>query len=200
MRGKFIVFEGPDGSGKTTQMERVAAALEAGGRRVRRECEPTGGTIGKLIRQALGGETPCRPETLALLFAADRCEHVTQMEAALDAGEDVLCDRYVFSSIAYQSLELGTDWVAEINSKATERLMPDGVVYIDLDEHACMERIAAGRDHTEIFETVERIAKVRENYRRGFERYAGLKLLHIDGAQTMDRVTGDILAALKDIM
>lgn len=199
MRGKFIVFEGPDGSGKTTQLERVAAVLESAGKRVRRECEPTGGEIGRQIRRALGGETGCTPETLALLFAADRCEHVRALEAMLDGGDTVLCDRYVFSSVAYQGLELDVDWVAEINRRATERLLPDAVVYIDLPTESCMARIASGRTHTEIFETTERIAKVRENYERAFAMFPNLKLIRVDGAQSVEDVTRDIVARLSNI-
>lgn len=199
MRGKFIVFEGPDGSGKTTQLSRVASALESAGRRIKCECEPTGGEIGRQIRRALGGETGCTPEALALLFAADRCEHVRALEAMLDGGDTVLCDRYVFSSIAYQGLELDVDWVAEINRRATERLLPDAVVYIDLPTESCMARIASGRTHTEIFETTERIAKVRENYERAFAMFPTLKLIRIDGAQSIEDVTRDIVAKLSDI-
>lgn len=193
MRGKFIVFEGPDGSGKTTQQKTVASVL---GTAVC-ECEPTTGEIGKQIRRALGGEVDCAPETLALLFAADRCEHVRALEKLLEAGETVLCDRYVFSSIAYQGLELDTAWIAEINRRATERLLPDAVVYVDLPTESCMARIARGRDHTEIFETTERIAKVRENYERAFAMFPNLKLIRIDGAQPMEDVTRDILEKLR---
>lgn len=193
MRGKFIVFEGPDGSGKTTQLGRVAEALGS----AICECEPTTGEIGKQIRRALGGEVDCAPETLALLFAADRCEHVRALEKLLEDGKTVLCDRYVFSSIAYQGLELDTAWIAEINRRATERLLPDAVVYIDLPTESCMARIARGRDHTEIFETTERISKVRENYERAFAMFPSLKLIRIDGAQPMEDVTRDILEKLR---
>lgn len=193
MRGKFIVFEGPDGSGKTTQQKRVAAALCS----AICECEPTTGEIGKQIRHALGGEVDCAPETLALLFAADRREHVRALEKMLEDGKTVLCDRYVFSSIAYQGLELDTAWIGEINRRATERLLPDAVVYIDLPTESCMARIARGRDHTEIFETTERISKVRENYERAFAMFPNLKLIRIDGAQPMEDVTRDILEKLR---
>lgn len=191
--GRFIVFEGPDGSGKTTQQKLVASAVGS----AICECEPTGGEIGRQIRRALGGEVDCAPETLALLFAADRCEHVRTLEALLEKGQTVLCDRYVFSSIAYQGLELDVDWIAGINRRATERLLPDAVVYIDLPTESCMDRIARGREHTEIFETTERIAKVRENYERAFAMFPKLKLIRIDGAQPMDAVTSDILAHLR---
>lgn len=109
----------------------------------------------------------------------------------------MLCDRYVFSSIAYQGLELDTAWIAEINRRATERLLPDAVVYVDLPTESCMERIARGRDHTEIFETTERISKVRENYERAFAMFPSLKLIRIDGAQPMEDVTRDILEKLR---
>ncbi|HYY53573.1 MAG TPA: dTMP kinase, partial [Myxococcales bacterium] len=108
--GRFIALEGLDGSGTTTQAERIASVLRAQGRRVLLTREPSDGPIGTLIRLALTGRLglpqrsgPLTEEALALLFAADRVDHLAAViEPALERGELVVCDRYVLSSLAYQ--------------------------------------------------------------------------------------------------
>src|SRR5579864_7294663 len=108
-RGLFIVLEGLDGAGTTTQLVRLAERLRRAGERVVATAEPTDGPIGALIRQALRRRLVHRDgraltdESLALLFAADRVDHVAgEIEPALARGQHVLCDRYVLSSLAYQ--------------------------------------------------------------------------------------------------
>ncbi len=201
MRGKFIVFEGPDGSGKTTQLRLLAERLASEGTAAATEREPTGSALGTLVREVLSGRRVCAPQTLALLFSADRSEHIRDMERLLGEGKHVLCDRYVFSSIAYQGLDLPTEWVAEINRPNTERLMPDAVVYIDLDERDCMEHITRGRDAVEeIFETREKIKRVRENYEYAFSRLSPERLFRIDGARTPEEVARDIYACVRPLI
>src|SRR5688572_4731702 len=99
-RGRFIALEGLDGSGTTTQAARLADALGARGRTVVRTQEPSHGPIGRLVREALRSlDAPLDPDALALLFAADRRDHVaSEIEPALARGHDVVCDRYVMSS------------------------------------------------------------------------------------------------------
>lgn len=101
-RSRLITLEGPDGVGKTTLAVRLADHLRAKGRRVLLTSEPTQNPIGTLIRAALAGDKQIRP-ALAHLFAADRALHLaTEIQPALDAGMDVICDRYVLSSLSYQ--------------------------------------------------------------------------------------------------
>ncbi len=196
MRGKFIVFEGPDGSGKSTQLRLFSEYLTERG--IAHECErePTGDTLGLMVRRVLSGELDYEPETLALLFSADRREHIKRMRSALQGGLHVLCDRYVYSSIAYQGLALTPERVCEINRENIENLLADVVVYIDLPTEKCMERIAKNRDSTEIFETSERIARVRENYEIAFERLDPAVLLRIDGSGTPEEVFEQIKSKL----
>ena len=192
MRGKFIVFEGPDGSGKSTQLALFAEHLAGKGASVVTEREPTGETIGALVRRVLSGELDYEAETLALLFAADRREHVRRIEALLDEGKTVLCDRYVYSSIAYQGLELPIERVAEVNRANIERLLPDMVVYIDLPTEKCMERITKNRETVEIFETRERIERVRQNYESAFASMPPKRLIRIDGSGALGEVACEI--------
>ena len=126
-RGRFIVIEGIDGAGTTTQARRLGERLREAGRKVHVTAEPSGGAIGALVRQVLSGrlrgrapDGPFDAEALALLFAADRLDHArAEIEPALQAGIDVVSDRYTLSSLAYQSLTTGdARWVDQVNARA----------------------------------------------------------------------------------
>lgn len=117
--GRFIVLEGLDGAGTTTQTERLASLLRSEGHDVVTTREPSDGPVGTMLRQALTGRLglpqgrgPLAQETLALLFAADRTDHLhARILPALEQGKVVLCDRYVLSSLAYQGASLPMAWV-----------------------------------------------------------------------------------------
>lgn len=111
----FVVFEGLDGTGTTSQIRLLQEAFASRGRQdaVLFTCEPTDGSIGKLIREALSGTVDFDAQTIAYLFGADRCEHIHGKEgilAQLRAGKAVFSDRYLFSSLAYQGLAAGKNW------------------------------------------------------------------------------------------
>jgi dTMP kinase len=134
--GLFITFEGPDGSGKTTQIELLAAALRRAGHDVTVTREPGGTPIGDQIRAVLHdvGNTAMVADAESLLYAASRAQHVGQLiRPALAQGTIVLCDRYVDSTIAYQGYGRGLDLAAlrQINAFATGGLKPDLTVYLD---------------------------------------------------------------------
>jgi len=150
---KFIVFEGIDGSGKTTQANMFAEKINA-----IFTCEPTPGKIGKTIREVLSG-SKCQKETLALLFAADRVEHVIEIEENLKKSH-VVSDRYVYSSIVYQTTQgIPEEFVYSINNYAK---VPDLVVILDVDTEEALKRME-GREK-EIFEKIEFQNKIREKY------------------------------------
>ena len=124
----FVTFEGMDGSGKTTQVERLRAALEAEGREVVTAREPGQTELGEAIRNLVLHGGPMTPWAEALLYAASRAEVVAEVvRPALERGADVLLDRYLDSSIVYQGIGrgLGVDEVLEINLLATGGLLPD---------------------------------------------------------------------------
>ena len=151
-RGTFIVFEGLDGSGKSTQLKLLEQRLTELGRRVFRTAEPTDGEIGRRIRRALSGAEPCSTAVLAALFLADRIAHNEEIRAHLDAGEDVICDRYYYSSMAYQGPLTDADWVADMNLRCPDIAKPDLCVFLDVDWRKCKARLDAGRDMLEIYE------------------------------------------------
>jgi dTMP kinase len=146
--GLFIVLEGGEGAGKTTQLGLLQDWLVESGRRVVCTREPGGTEVGERIRGLLldHGQGEVDPRTEALLFAASRAAHVTQkIRPALDSGAVVLCDRYVDSSLAYQGAGrgLGVEEVAQINEWATEGLQPDLTVLLDVDPLVSAQRRAA---------------------------------------------------------
>ncbi|UWX82266.1 dTMP kinase [Arthrobacter sp. zg-Y1171] len=148
-RGLFIAMEGGDGAGKSTQAQRLAAALQETGRTVLRTREPGGTPVGEQLRALVlehgNGDIDARTE--ALIFAASRAAHVQQViEPALAAGTVVVCDRYVDSSIAYQGAgrQLGTDAVRTLNDWATGGLEPDLTVLLDVDPERGRDRRTAG--------------------------------------------------------
>jgi dTMP kinase len=142
-QGRLIALEGIDGSGKTTQMAALATGLARLGHRVYRTCEPSDGPVGQFIRGAISQTGTLHEATLALLFAADRIEHLErEIIPHLQAGEIVLTDRYLLSSLAYQSTHLPIEWVAAINQQARK---PDLSIVMSIGpEVAASRRQARG--------------------------------------------------------
>jgi dTMP kinase len=199
-RGRFIVLEGIDGAGTTTQTERLVNHLRARGRRAEATREPTGGPIGRLLRELLLGQHKLPDgkgvggSTMALLFAADRLDHLArEVEPLLAAGSDVVSDRYLLSSLAYQAVEADRAWVASL---ARGVLRPDLTILVDLPiEVAAERRQRAGRP-VERYDADSYLYRVAENYRQ-LAREHGAAV--IDGAGTPDEV-GQAIAALVDAL
>ena len=158
----FVVFEGVDGAGKSTQAFLLKTHLEAKGYEVYLTKEPTDEIIGSLIRKALQGKLKTDTNTLALLFAADRMFHTENMiKRLLDNGVIVISDRYRLSSYAYQSLEVDLEWVKKINEKS---LSADVTFVLDVPAFICMRRLKKQRFHFELYENEEKLEKVREKF------------------------------------
>ena len=178
-KGKFIVFEGLDGSGTTTQSRLLKEWFENENQPVYLTHEPTEGPIGILIRLALAGRLcsatnnqtyqQVNESTLALFFAADRMDHLQNtIIPNLEKGINVICDRYYLSSFAYQSLELEFEWIKQINSKCRQ---PDLTFMLDVPVIECKKRMAKERWHIDLYEDEEKLEKVRVNYLRIIEEY-----------------------------
>jgi dTMP kinase len=150
----FLVLEGGEAAGKSTQMEALAGFLRDEGWEVIVTREPGGTAIGRRIREVLldPSSTQLTPQAEALLYAADRAQHVSQViRPALKQGRAVLSDRFVDSSLAYQGVgrDLGVDMVLEISSWATGGLLPDLVIYLDLHPEQAFARIERDLDRIE---------------------------------------------------
>lgn len=193
-RGRFIVIEGLDGAGTTTQVARLAAALRMRGLTVEATHEPTTGPIGTALRDAIERRTQLDEAAMALAFAADRLDHLfgaNGVEEHLRAGTWVVCDRYVLSSFAYQpSKRISREWVAQINAHAIE---PDVTVFVDVPPEVCVERIAARGGEDDLFHAVEPLAAARANYRAAIDAGTPVGvLLEVDGAEDVDVVAAAI--------
>ncbi len=173
-KGKFIVFEGTDGSGKTTQMRMLGKYLEERGIPTFLTHEPTDSPFGSLLRACLSGRTDTDEYTIALMFAADRTDHVRNREngilSRLEAGVTVLCDRYYFSSYAYNGGFVPLEYVIELNRPVRELLRPDLVLFLDTPVEEAMKRVSS-RGETERYETLEKQRRIRDNYFAAFERF-----------------------------
>lgn len=168
-RGVFLSFEGPEGSGKSTQIERLAERLAGQGRTVVRLREPGGTEAGDRLRAVvLDPVLEIEPEAEFLMYAAARAQLVRErIVPALEAGTDVLCDRYAESSVAYQGYGRGldVDWIVDVNRVATQGLAPDATFLLDVPTEVGLARIAA-RGAADRLERAD--AAFHERVREGF--------------------------------
>lgn len=170
-RGKFIVFEGLDGCGKTTQIKRLAAHFSETKMPYLLTAEPTEAPLGKLARDVLRGELSMTAEAFALLFAADRAEHVKkQIQPALDAGTHVFCDRFAYSNMAFQGTALPIGRIATFNEGAIS-LKPDLTLFIDTEPEECSRRMSSSRQLEELYDGIKISHKIRERYFEAFRLY-----------------------------
>jgi dTMP kinase len=182
-------------------MRLLAERLAREGRKHSMTWEPTKGPIGRLLRSILARETKAHPRTIALLYAADRNDHVHDpengIEKHLGQGELVVCDRYLFSSLAYQSIECGFDYVMALNSDFP---LPQCVVFVDTPVRVCQERLAA-RGAPELYDGLAFQTRVRECYLEIFKRFGatGMSIAHVQGDRPSGLVHGDIWNVLEGL-
>ena len=171
-KGRFIVIEGIDGAGKTTQIEILAQKLREEGRTVHVTAEPTASVSGGLLRDALGGISNRTACEMAALFVLDRIFHNVNpngINAMLEKGIDVICDRYYYSSLAYQGSQTDFDWVKDMNLNCPEIRIPDVCVFLDLAPEESLKRISKGRTTTELYEKLDTLESVRKRFFDVFE-------------------------------
>ena len=201
-RGKFITFEGCDGSGKSTQLRLFSEYLTNANIPHIFTREPGGGKISESIREILlnGKNSEMTDECEALLYAAARVQHLhDRVEPALQAGKLVICDRYVDSSFAYQAYarELGMDFISKINAFALENYLPDATVFIDLSPEDAFKR-KHGADENDRLEMAG-----MSFHQRVYEGYKVLaveneRFISVDGKQTPAQIFEQVLTSLKE--
>jgi dTMP kinase len=197
--GVFVVLEGGDGSGKSTQIPLLSARLRDAGREVVVTREPGGTDTGARIRALVLGGGAIDPSTEALLIAADRAEHVAEViRPALTRGAVVVSDRFVPSSLAYQGVArgLGVDEIARLSEWATRGLEPDLVIVLDVPAEEAARRRAGPQDRMEREPDSFRAA-VNEAYRDLAARFGWTV---IDGAAPVDVVADQIWTAVRPLI
>lgn len=205
MNTKFIVFEGIDGAGKTTQITLLLKALEERGIKCKTTCEPTELPSGKEIRRALAGELQKTPIEMAEMFSKDRELHNTHSEVGMnkmrDEGFTVISDRYYYSSLAYQGSVLGFDTVAALNLDNEKIKTPDICVFLDLSPEKSLERIGKRGEATEIYENYDYLTKTRAMFFNVFEklRARGENIAVIDASGSVEEVSAQVLCEVLKI-
>ena len=198
--GFFIAIEGGDGSGKSTQIKRIAAALADDGYHVESTREPGGTELGTKIRSVLFDSDPPSPRTEALLFAADRAHHVASLvDPSLDAGNIVITDRYIDSTIAYQSAGRSFDekTILALSRWATQGLVPNLTIVLDIEPEVAAERMGKRGDSNYLDQENQQFhQRVRQTYlsraHKELDRYVVL-----DASVDADELTEQILAAIR---
>lgn len=179
----FIVIEGLDGSGTTTQARFLEETFVDSGISVLRTAEPTSSFIGRAIRKILRGEERVEAGVLARLFAADRQNHLFGIDGireALQRGEKVVCDRYHFSSLAYQSLSMSMEEVWKLNSGFP---IPEHLFYLEVSAETAMKRLD-GRSEKEIFENLKTQKRLVSAYDKALGLFADapVQITKLDGS------------------
>ncbi len=202
---RFIVFEGIDGSGTSTQVRLLAQriARSAPSCALSVTAEPTSAETGRFLRQILKGTHKVHPGTAAHLFAADRHEHLYGTDGIIthiERGGTVISDRYLFSSLAYQSIECGEELPYRLNSSFP---LPQLLFFFDIDPQTAMSRIAR-RSSTEIYETLPFLEKTAAAYRRviaGFEQDGahGMRIVRIPAAEPIAEIASKIWNTVQEL-
>ncbi|MBE7012143.1 MAG: dTMP kinase [Ruminococcaceae bacterium] len=205
MENKFIVVEGLDGSGKSTQIKMLAEALEKKGEKVYITAEPQYYETGAYIRRILSESLDKNMYLQAALFLADRLEHITHPELGikkkLDDGYTVICDRYYYSSFAYQGTASDINWVMDINLNCPEILTPDLCIFLDVNPDTCKQRIDTSRDGAELYEkSTELMRKIRNNFIDVFNRLQEKENIKIiEANKSLEEIHRAVLEAVEEV-
>lgn len=197
----FVVFEGIDGSGTTTQLKILEDRLR--GKSVWFTCEPTDTAVGKLLRQALKGDCRLQEETMARLFAADRCEHLFSSDGIIQrctSGQIVFCDRYLFSSLAYQG---NPEIRQQVASQNADFPLPEYLFFFDINPDTALERVDARGGTKEIYETTDFQHEVSKRYRQILDDYStmetGMKIITIDASLPVETIAEKIWSIVGNL-
>ncbi|MEG2380691.1 MAG: dTMP kinase [Oscillospiraceae bacterium] len=196
---KFIVIEGLDGSGKSTQIKMLAKNLEDSGKKVYVTAEPTNHETGLYLRKILSQSLEKDMYLQAALFLADRLEHVTHpvdgIKKHLDDGYTVICDRYYYSSFAYQGTASDIKWVMDMNLLCEKILTPDVCIFLDVNPDTCKVRINENRSTLELYEkSVPLMEKIRSNFLKVFNILKeNQNIVIIDANKSLNEVAKEIL-------
>ena len=200
-KGKFIVFEGIDGAGKTTQIQLLAKRLRESGVDVDVSAEPTTNESGKALRRALSGQDKKSYCEMAAMFVLDRIGHNYEIRELVDAGKTVISDRYYYSSLAYQGKATDYNWVRTMNIDCPDIRRPDVCIYLDLTPEESLKRISNGRESVEIYENLEKLTEVRASFYYTIEdlRKDGEQIFIVDASRSIEKISDEIFNIVSNI-
>lgn len=187
----FIVLEGIDGAGTSTQIKKIC---ETNPEKYIATAEPTKNETGKFLRRMLGGEFSVDEKTNAYLFAADRCEHIFGkggVKELCESGKIVVSDRYFFSSMAYQSVSCGDELPRLLNSPFP---LPEYLFFFEINPEISLGRVNARNEKKEIYETIEKQKKIAAQYDKVISEYeaksaeSGMKVIRVDASKSIEEV------------
>lgn len=199
----FIVFEGIDGAGTSTQIKKIC---ETNPDLFFQTAEPTSLETGKFLRRMLGGEFNVDEKTNSFLFAADRCEHIYGKNGVikqLNAGKIVISDRYFFSSLAYQSISCGEELPKLLNSTFP---LPQILFFFEINPEISLKRVISRNEKKEIYEKIDLQNKIAAEYEKIISEYEndsinnGMKIIRIDATKSIEAVFAEILNTINSIL
>ncbi|MDZ7611837.1 MAG: dTMP kinase [Candidatus Moranbacteria bacterium] len=196
-KGRFIVFEGLDGSGQSTQVDLLNKYLKSKGEKTHLTAEPTNNIIGGLIRGLLTKQWSLSNTGMQLLYCADRAHHLeSEVYPALEAGNTVISSRYFFSTIAFGALDPNNsvEWLKTLNEKFPE---PDATFFLRVSAKKCIERIENSRFRKEFFEKEKKLEKVLRVYDEIVKDKDFKTFYVIDGEQPIEKVHQDVVDVLN---
>ncbi|MCR5284793.1 MAG: dTMP kinase [Treponema sp.] len=185
----FIVFEGIDGSGTSTQIKKLR---DSNPEKYIQTAEPTTGETGRFLRRILSGEIKVDEKTSTFLFAADRCEHLYGENGIIELlkqGKSIISDRYLFSSLAYQSVKCGKDLPRLLNSTFP---LPEYLFYFEIKPELSLARVTSRGEKKEIYENLETQKKTAGLYEEVIQEYEknpqGMKIIRLDASKSIEEV------------
>lgn len=190
----FIVFEGIDGAGTSTQIKKIC---ERNPQKFFQTAEPTSLETGKFLRRMLGGEFSVDEKTNSFLFAADRAEHLYGKNGIIEQinnGKIVISDRYLFSSLAYQSISCGEELPKLLNSTFP---LPEILFFFEIDPEISLKRVDSRNEKKEIYEKIETQKKIAMEYEKIISEYennpsCGMKIIRIDATKSIEEISETI--------
>ena len=205
-KGLFIAFEGIDGSGKSTQVKKLAAYLEEQGHKVYSTFEPTDSPIGQIIRSIFNHQMEGDQRVIAALFVADRLHHILDSSNGMlkkyNEGYIVITDRYYLSSYVYHSIhDIELDWIIQANSMSANLLKPDLNIFVNIEPEISMQRIVISRENVEMYENLNNLKKVQKRYYEVIEKLKTRENIRvIEGNQPVDMIFEDVLKLVKPLI
>ncbi|MDY4831098.1 MAG: dTMP kinase [Treponema sp.] len=190
----FIVFEGIDGAGTSTQIKKIC---EKNPQKFFQTAEPTSLETGKFLRRMLGGEFSVDEKTNSFLFAADRAEHLYGKNGIIEQinnGKTVISDRYLFSSLAYQSISCGEELPKLLNSTFP---LPEILFFFEIDPEISLKRVDSRNEKKEIYEKIETQKKIAMEYEKIISEYENnpsctMKIIRIDATKSIEEISETI--------